>query len=201
VRILKRLFSPGVGLGLLALVVATSGAAMALPGHNSVRSDDIVNGQVRTSDIKDGTIKAADVHKGTFQRAPRHHAFTVYEDETTKTDATIGTTMGATYTWVGDLHGNAAMTGPSKGSSYGNCVQTDGVGAQGLCTLTLKLAGGQLTATGMLFDSAACTQCIGPIAVVGGTGDFAGATGILTSSCDFAVVPSECTYGYKFTTP
>jgi hypothetical protein len=191
VRSLKRLLSPGVLLGLLALVLATSGAAMALPGHNSVRSDDIVN----------GTIRAVDVHKGTFQRARTPHSLTVFEDQATKTDATVGTGVGSTYTWQAALHDNIAMTGPPVGSSYGTCVSTDAARDTGECNLTLALKGGQLTTTGTFFPTASCFLCSGHVAVVGGSGAFAGASGVMTSSCDFSTVPAECAYAYKFTTP
>jgi hypothetical protein len=43
-------------LGLVAIFIALSGTAAALDGHNTVRSDDIVNGQVRTADLADGAV-------------------------------------------------------------------------------------------------------------------------------------------------
>jgi hypothetical protein len=203
-RRLKRLLSPGVLLGLLALFVATTGVATALPGHNTVRSDDIVNGQVKSVDVKDGSLTAKDVHKGTFQRAARGHLLTVYENDSTGyTSATQGTGMGASYTWSGALFDTPAMSGSSIGTSYGTCTDVTSAGDTGVCTMTIKLARGQITVTGVLFPNASpsCSECSGPVAVVGGTGDYEGAGGVMNASCDFTAPPFQCTYGYRFSTP
>jgi hypothetical protein len=49
-------------VGYLALFVAMSGTAVALPATNTVFSDDIVNGQVTTRDISDTNgVRSADV--------------------------------------------------------------------------------------------------------------------------------------------
>jgi hypothetical protein len=49
-------------VGYLALFVALSGTAVALPSVDTVFSDDIVNGEVKTSDINDTNgVRSADV--------------------------------------------------------------------------------------------------------------------------------------------
>ncbi len=49
-------------VGYLALFVALSGTAVALPATNTVFSDDIVNGQVKSKDISDSNgVRSADV--------------------------------------------------------------------------------------------------------------------------------------------
>ena len=49
-------------VGYLALFVALSGTAVALPATNTVFSDDIVNGQVKSKDISDTNgVRSADV--------------------------------------------------------------------------------------------------------------------------------------------
>jgi hypothetical protein len=49
-------------VGYLALFVALSGTAVALPATNTVFSDDIVNGEVRSKDISDTNgVRSADV--------------------------------------------------------------------------------------------------------------------------------------------
>jgi hypothetical protein len=53
--------SPALIVALAALVLAMSGAAIALPGNNKVSSGDIKNGAVRSSDIKSRTVKGSDV--------------------------------------------------------------------------------------------------------------------------------------------
>ena len=49
-------------VGYVALFVALSGSAVALPATNTVFSDDIVNGEVRSKDISDvNGVRSADV--------------------------------------------------------------------------------------------------------------------------------------------
>jgi hypothetical protein len=51
--------SPGVVIGVIALVVAMTGGAVALPGKNKVKSDDIAKNAVKSKHIK--SIKSADI--------------------------------------------------------------------------------------------------------------------------------------------
>lgn len=61
--------SPSLVISFIALAVAISGTAVALPGHNSVRTDDIkkravtaskiANNAVKTSKISDGAVTGA----------------------------------------------------------------------------------------------------------------------------------------------
>jgi hypothetical protein len=53
-----RLPSPGTAIALVALFAALGGTAVARDGRNSVRSDDIKNGQVRKPDIRKGAVDA-----------------------------------------------------------------------------------------------------------------------------------------------
>jgi hypothetical protein len=49
-------------VGYIALfLVLSSGTAYALNGHNTVFSDDIVNGEVKTGDLKTGAVNSAKV--------------------------------------------------------------------------------------------------------------------------------------------
>lgn len=49
-------------VGYVALFVAVSGTAVALPATNTVFSDDIVNGEVKSKDISDSNgVRSADV--------------------------------------------------------------------------------------------------------------------------------------------
>jgi hypothetical protein len=52
-------------IAYVALFFALTGTAIALPNHNTVFSDDIVNGEVKTLDIKDGAVKTEDVRDDT----------------------------------------------------------------------------------------------------------------------------------------
>jgi hypothetical protein len=69
--VLNRWPTPGTAIALVALFVALSGTAVALPGKGSVRSDDlrrgsvgtraIANNSVRSSDIRNGNVRSSDV--------------------------------------------------------------------------------------------------------------------------------------------
>ena len=48
-------------VGYLALFVALSGTAAALPGKSTVDSGDIINGQVKTKDIGAGQVRGSAV--------------------------------------------------------------------------------------------------------------------------------------------
>jgi hypothetical protein len=52
---------PGTVIAVIALFAATSGAAIALPGRNSVDSGDIKRNAVRSGDIKNRNVKNADL--------------------------------------------------------------------------------------------------------------------------------------------
>jgi hypothetical protein len=54
-KLLRRL-SPAMAVAVVALVLALGGAAVALPGRNSVRSNDIKPHNVRLSDIARGAV-------------------------------------------------------------------------------------------------------------------------------------------------
>jgi hypothetical protein len=51
--------SPGVAVGVVALVIAMAGGAVALPGKNSVKSNDIAKNAVKSKHIK--SVKSADL--------------------------------------------------------------------------------------------------------------------------------------------
>ena len=53
---LKRLPSPALVVAVVALVAALGGAAVALPGRNSVTSNDIKPKNVKTNDIRPGAV-------------------------------------------------------------------------------------------------------------------------------------------------
>ena len=57
----RRLPSPALLVAVIALVAALSGAAIALPGKNSVKSNDIKRGAVKGTDIATGAVKPADL--------------------------------------------------------------------------------------------------------------------------------------------
>jgi len=54
-------------VALIALIVALSGTAVALPGSNTVDSGDIKNGQVKRVDIATGAVTSSKVSNGSLQ--------------------------------------------------------------------------------------------------------------------------------------
>jgi hypothetical protein len=71
----KRLPSPALLISVIALSAAIGGVAVALPGHNSVKSDDIKNGQVKSPDLKNNGIKGTDVLESSLGAVPNaNHA-------------------------------------------------------------------------------------------------------------------------------
>jgi hypothetical protein len=60
-RSIRSKVSPGVALGVIAIMIALSGTSIALPGKNSVDSGDIKKNAVRTADVKNQNLKGADV--------------------------------------------------------------------------------------------------------------------------------------------
>ncbi len=57
----KRLPSPSMAVAFIALLAALGGTAVALPGKNGVKSDDIAKNAVRSSDIKSSNVGSSDV--------------------------------------------------------------------------------------------------------------------------------------------
>ena len=56
--------SPSLAISILALVIAISGRAGALPGHGVVRKGDIAKGAVTANAIAPGAVRKAALHKG-----------------------------------------------------------------------------------------------------------------------------------------
>ena len=53
-------------VGYVGVFLALTGSAVALPGHDSVRSDDIVNGQVKRADVARNAVNGGKVANGTL---------------------------------------------------------------------------------------------------------------------------------------
>jgi hypothetical protein len=59
-----RRFSPALVVSIAALFAALSGAAMALPGQNTVNSGDIIDQKVKARDLKTASVKADEIGEG-----------------------------------------------------------------------------------------------------------------------------------------
>jgi len=184
-------------LALLGIGFASSAGALA--GHNTVNSDDITNGQVTSADIRDRTIQTRDVAKGTFQPAGTHHVVTLYEDQTSGTISTNGSGQGATDAWDDFLvYDNAGLTGSPVATDVGYDV-TETAGAKYLETLTFRFADGDLLITGIWNTPPGPGTASGELAIVGGTGAYAGARGTASASLPSPYLVN--TYVLDYTTP
>jgi len=67
--IFRRRPSPAMVVALVALFAALTGTAAALHGHNSVKSDDIKNGQVKTKDLAKRAVTPKRAHVTRSARA------------------------------------------------------------------------------------------------------------------------------------
>jgi hypothetical protein len=66
----RKLPSPALLVGMIALVAALAGTAIALPGRNTVNSGDIKPGQVKTSDLRNNAATGEKVKESTLGTVP-----------------------------------------------------------------------------------------------------------------------------------
>jgi hypothetical protein len=173
-------------LGLLALLVAMSRVAFALPGQNTVFSDDITNAQVKSQDIRDRTIRKRDVAIANLFLA---------EDTTSGAVATNGSGIGAVTAWNGRLeYEDPYLTSSVLGQSDGTCVRTAASGYNFECTWTYRLGGGDtITVSGSLNH-----QRRFRLAIVGGTGRYRFTSGLLLAH-SLDTFPNVYLYELRFT--
>ncbi len=76
-RFISRRPSPALAVAFVALLAALSGTAVALPGKNSVKKDDIASGAVNSSDIRNNAVTSTDVRNSTLRgRDVRNNSLT-----------------------------------------------------------------------------------------------------------------------------
>jgi hypothetical protein len=80
-RTIRSKVSPGVVLGVIAILIALSGTSIALPGKNTVDSGDIKKNAVKSGDISNSkgvkspdvvneTLTGADINEGSLGKVP-----------------------------------------------------------------------------------------------------------------------------------
>jgi hypothetical protein len=62
--------SPALVVNLIALLVALSGVAVALPGKNTVDSGDVKKNSLKSSDYKNNKMKGADILESSLGQVP-----------------------------------------------------------------------------------------------------------------------------------
>ena len=63
-KLIPRRPSPAMALAFVALLAALSGTAIALPGKNSVQSNDIKRNAITSPKIKKNAVRSSDIKKG-----------------------------------------------------------------------------------------------------------------------------------------
>lgn len=139
---------------------------------------------------QEATPEASPAPMGSVDITPVDGVVTFTVLEVPASDAVVD--LAPTGDSAGDLlvFANIVMTEDGSaqvGTDQGWCIRTDVAAGAWECTWTLFLAQGQLVVQGPYFDAAAST-----LAVIGGTGDFAGATGQM----ELATVDAGITFTY-----
>ncbi len=57
-------------LAVIALILAITGTAIALPGRNSVNGQDIKNGAIKSLDVRDNNLRGDDIKESTLGPVP-----------------------------------------------------------------------------------------------------------------------------------
>ncbi len=121
-KVFKRLPSPSMAVAFIALLAALGGTAVALPGGNSVKKDDIAAGAVNSSDIRNNTVLGRDVRTSTL-RGSDVGANTITGSDVN--EGSLGKVPSATSADNAGSAGNASTAGFA--TSAGNAGTTDGL--------------------------------------------------------------------------
>jgi hypothetical protein len=62
--------APALIVAIIALVAALAGSAVALPGKNSVKSNDIAKNAVKSKHVKNNKLKGADINEAKLGQVP-----------------------------------------------------------------------------------------------------------------------------------
>jgi hypothetical protein len=89
-------------IAVVALFVALSGIAGALPGKNKVNSGDIKNNSVKSADVKNDSLTGSDVNEGTLKLPSTAVAKSTFGVNAQANDTVTATTLpGVTVTGSG----------------------------------------------------------------------------------------------------
>jgi hypothetical protein len=61
--------NPGTLLGVIAIVLALAGSAVALPGKDTVNGGDVKSNSIKSRHLRDGKVKSADIGDGEVKTA------------------------------------------------------------------------------------------------------------------------------------
>lgn len=121
---LRSLTHPGVVLGVIALIVALSGSAIALPGKNKVTKNDIRANAVGSSEIRNGSVRGAEVDEASVGKVPSA-ATADNAAKAANADAVGGKTAGQLDTRWALIAENGTIERQTGGFTIVNCYQTN----------------------------------------------------------------------------
>ncbi len=120
-KVLKRLPSPSMAVAFVALLAALGGTAVALPGGNSVKKDDIAAGAVNSSDLRNNSVTSTDIRNSTIRGRD------VRNSTITGADVAANTVTGSDVN-EGTLGTVPSATSANSASSASNAGNADNLG-------------------------------------------------------------------------
>jgi hypothetical protein len=152
-RTIRSKVSPGVVLGVIAILIALSGTSIALPGKNTVDSGDIKKNAVKSSDISNSkgvkspdvvndTLTGADINEGSLGKVPNANSA-----DSARPSGAAGGDLDGNYPnpVVGSNKINAANV--VNGSLGADDLGADSVGASELGPITIHEGQGSILDT------------------------------------------------------
>ena len=136
-------------LAVIALVMAVTGTAIALPGRNSVNGQDIKNGAVKSLDVRENNLRGNDIKESTLGTVPSAEqaqdllwavvtnpagAGNAALIRAGQTGTTVGESGGAVQVNLGRVVNNCAWTAtrglPGGGTEPAGFAEVNGVNGQ-----------------------------------------------------------------------
>ena len=178
--IFRRRPTPAMGIALVALFVALSGTAVALPGKNRVDSNDPKRGSIGTRAIANNSVRSKDIRTGNVRSSDVLNDSLLSED--VKNDALTGDDINeGTLGTVPNATSATTATNANNANTVGNRTP-----AQLRSTAAFAQNGAVITSLGTSFVTVVSTtintQSTG-LVQANGSAELVGATGLAEGRC------------------